>query len=520
MLNSNQMRILAEIRAEVPRMVASASQKSDALAKGPLTAFLEAPKRLMLRHDLPIFIDFGRLVEVYESCETAIEELEQKLPSREACDGLADARLAVASIDIQRRLKTEHQKSVFEEFAGSQDLYCRGRALSGLGLIDVYDGKNALAVDKFKAANDCFATCGYEVEALKACIRIVMVLRIEGKFEEANGDTERILDCALELGVDALSPILYCLSIFSSNAWEMGKKFEARSLAREAAKLANILPPCASAAFAMLFYGQVLLHLHSPARAIEWLYRAETIQKTHDPLARTVTLNLIGRCLRESGRLVEARAALEKAHGSRVGDIVLRDLGETLEELCLVLLASHAVEEAQEMAKNSTKYLHLEKEEDPDRLRVYLDRIDRYILEHRNVWRQAMTVSTPCTDVQRPVTRCYIDFNDRTCTIIGRDAKEVQRRVFRKGSGVELLLRTVWERLLTQHHMTSRAFLKSILSTENTSQSVAALRLARAIDDLIGMGVLTQTLHDHFSFVESAIITVREPIQNEGCASI
>lgn len=295
----------------------------------------------VLRH-LPWLIDFGLVAEAYEICEILETRWRkasrvQARPANAASEVQETFRLGsltcgiyVRHMDLARRRKIIEHRRFFEELLLSAgDAFFVAHAHSGMGLIAVYEGRQDEGAAHFQEARDLFHSIDRPVDALKMRVRLLMLLRMERRYLEADREASDILAEALKRGVDAISPVLICHATLGSNCLETGRRFEAQRHLREAAKLAQVMPPSSASAFALFHYGHVLETLGRRKEALAWLKRAEKIQRTADPIARCGTLIVMLRC----ERLEENWNAARELASAVLGDQTCKLDGDDAREL-------------------------------------------------------------------------------------------------------------------------------------------------------------------------------------------
>lgn len=318
------------------------------------------PEVASLLEDL---VDLGYQADVYEICEdllagfglaTSDEVLSHvrgqpvRLNAHHMCSGAFAlfCQTMLSHMDTLRRLRTREHERFFHFLTETGDPFFQGHGRTGLGAIELCEGRLETALERFTFAEAEFAACGKGVLALKARVRRISVLRLLLRYEDAERECLELVARARVAGVQAVSPLMYSLALAGSNSAECGRVREALRRLHECAKLARILPPSASTAFAMLQYGNALSKTGRHAEALRWLEGAERIQRTEDLVGHAATLFKLGQSYRMAGLLSEARAAITRAMESRMANVDPEDLQDMSLEAMQIFLESFQLDSA------------------------------------------------------------------------------------------------------------------------------------------------------------------------------
>lgn len=282
----------------------------------------EAPTAAALTR-IPLYIDLGYVAEAYEICEA--------LASSEPL-----AQCYLGHMDLSRRRQTEAHLARFETLLSHPDrqLAAHARLARGTSAAQVGDTKAALA--ELTEARALFAAVAQgaagAIQVGKADVCLVMVLRMEGRHDEALELAEAAIARLEPLGPPAANPLSLLFAAAAGEHVRRGELYRARSVSWQAARIASVLTGAKSSGFVLFQHGRVEHALGNYRAARRVLEIAERLQGVLDPLARVATRILRFECLRAERDFPAALALMEIVLADPFLDSYEADRDEFVEE--------------------------------------------------------------------------------------------------------------------------------------------------------------------------------------------
>lgn len=435
---------------------------------------------------LTILVDWGAIADAY----TLAERLARTWTPPVACESWkwrahAFFRALMMHCDLTRGRNLDKASTIICDLQSSSDPFLCGHALSAQGLLYFLEGKLDDAINSFQKARQSFVDANRQVDSLKTNIREMMVLRAQNKHDEAQQQASHVIRAALLLGVDAISPLLCALSIKGQATLRSGRPYEGLRHLRDAARLANAMPPSSSTAWTFFQYGNALLEHKKPQEAMTWLEKAEPIQKVCDPIAHFSTKVALLHCCRRTREWKRALRLIPDVIATRFKNQDPNDIQEMYRESILTYWESadhYAAKEtlatarawAEGLASNQTA------------LNLFLSLANTIETDY-TAW---VCVRTGVASTATPTVEIRLDFQSRQ--VFSRGPDGFAHLSFENGSATAVVLEHISQCGVAEIHRDSFAQLLQGHSRSNTAASLRR-KSDRIISALTAIGGFSRT---------------------------
>jgi tetratricopeptide (TPR) repeat protein len=264
-----------------------------------------------LHQSLSLWVDLGWLVEVEELVDSTL-----KLDHFEKRVGMGDPLiksqvhayfvLFKAHLHSVRQQNLQKCAEVFGQYVGTSHIFLSSWAKSGAGLVLAFQNRLSEANAQFLEAAQMQLELGMPLDAAKVMIRYLVFNRKGHQLQDASQYCSKINQWLQPLGLESLSAQMILRGIEGNIAMESGATALALRQLKEAAKMANALPPSPSGGFALFQYAQALEKSNRWADSLKWLDHAAQKQRVINPLGLLGLQMVKARTLDSMGDEVQA----------------------------------------------------------------------------------------------------------------------------------------------------------------------------------------------------------------------